>query len=124
MKLHSVFLAVSALLSSTLAEASDTRILGQQLLMLCKANMGGGGNSIDAAECLGFVVGVAGTFDCEESNHGFRWNSSASVSQPRLAALVIQYLETHPKAQKEEAHLAIGAALQEAFPCLPKAASN
>ncbi len=123
-RLLSTFAAVLALSTGTTAMAADTHITGQQLLSLCTANMGGAGNPLEAAECLGFVVGVANTFDCTEDNHGYRWDSSVDVSQPRLAGITINYLQDHPTARAEEAHRVIGAALQEAFPCKPKAAAN
>ena len=123
-RMISIFAAVLALSAGTAAQASDIHITGQQLLSLCTANMGGRGNPMEAAECMGFVVGVADTFDCTEDNHGFRWNSSADVTQPQLAGLAIHYIQDHPTARSGEAHRAIGAALQEAFPCKPKAASN
>ena len=119
-------LAAAALAMSVLSAggAAAEGLSGQQLLSLCTANQGGQGNPMEAAECLGFVVGVADTFDCTEDNHGYTWNSSADVSQPQLAGLVISYLQNHPASRTEEAHRAIGAALQESFPCTPKQAVN
>ena len=64
--------------------ASDTHITGQQLLSLCTANMGGRGNPMEAAECLGFVLGVSDTFDCVETLHGFTWNSTTKANQTQL----------------------------------------
>ena len=123
-KVLPLFAAVLSLSAASAAMASDARMTGQQLLSLCTANMGGRGNPMEAAECLGFVVGVADTFDCTEDNHGYRWNSSADVSQPQLANLTVHYIESHPTTLSGEAHKAIGAALQQAYPCKPKSASN
>lgn len=92
-------------------------VTGQQLLSLCTANMWGKGKALEAAECLGFVVGVSDTFNCEQSDHGFTWDSERGVSQPRLVATVIQWLQTHPDSLTFEAHRVVGAALQNAYPC-------
>lgn len=122
-----VLFATAAVLSLSIGsatQAADIHVTGQQLLSLCTANLGGQGNPMEAAECLGFVVGVADTFDCVEKNHGYTWNSSVQASQPQLAGIVINYLQNHPAALNEEAHRAIGAALQESFPCTPKRVAN
>lgn len=122
---YKVGLLLAAVLSTSLsnAHAADTQILGQQLLSLCTANMGNNGNAYEAAQCMGFVLGVANTFDCNETNHGYKWNSGVDVSQPGLVFQVVKYLKTHPSARAVDAHMVIGAALQDAFPCKKKSAS-
>jgi len=92
-------------------------VTGQQLLSLCTANMWGKGKSLEAAECMGFVIGVSDTFNCQQSDHGFTWDSQTGASEPRLVAVVIQWLQTHPESLKFEAHRVVGAALQSAYPC-------
>lgn len=99
------------------APASASTMTGRQLLSLCTANMNGKGNPLEAAECMGFIIGVSDTFDCVEENHGFTWDSAASVSQPRLVATVVEWLQDHPAALDYEGHRVVGAALQTAFPC-------
>ncbi len=113
-------LMLAAVLSTSMssAHAADTKILGQQLLTLCTANMGNAGNPFEAAQCMGFVVGVANTFDCEETNQGYKWDSSVDIGQPGLVYQVVKYLKTNPAARTIDAHKVIGAALQEAFPCI------
>lgn len=112
-----LFAAFTALAMLPAGTVSAAQVTGQQLLSLCTANMGGQGNPLEAAECMGFIVGVADTFDCVESNHGFTWNSSANVGQPRLVYLVVEWLHKHPDAVAYEGHRVVGAALQDAFPC-------
>lgn len=102
---------------SPLVQATAAQVTGQQLWSLCTANMWGKGNPLEAAECMGYIVGVADTFNCTQSDHGFRWDSNANVSQPRLVALVVHWLDQHPAALSYEAHRVVGAALQDAFPC-------
>ena len=97
--------------------ASAGTITGGQLYAMCTANMGGSGDPLFAAECMGYVVGASDTFDCVEKNHGYTWNSSAMVSQPHLVTVVLQWLDAHKDGKNTEAHKVIGAALQDAFPC-------
>jgi hypothetical protein len=97
--------------------AASATITGGQLYAMCTSNMGGSGNPMLAAECMGYVVGVSDTFDCVEKNHGYTWNSSAMVSQPHLVTVVLQWLDTHKDGKNTEAHKVVGAALQDAYPC-------
>ena len=123
---YRIGLLFAAVLSTSMssAHAADTQVLGQQLLSLCTANMGNNGNAYEAAQCMGFVVGVANTFDCKATNHGYKWNRAVDVGQPGLVFQVVKYLKTHPAARAVDAHIVIGAALQDAFPCNKKSASN
>lgn len=97
--------------------AAAAQVSGQQLLSLCTANLNGKGNALEAAECMGFIVGVSDTFDCVEKNHGFTWNSLAASSQPQLVKIVVDWLHKHPASLNYEGHRVVGAALQNAFPC-------
>ena len=97
--------------------ASAGYVTGSDLSMMCKANMGCAGSPVVAAECLGYVVGVADTFDCTEQLHGFNWNPKKNVSQMQLVHTVIRWLDSHPAALAYESDGLIGAALAEAFPC-------
>ena len=108
----------------SVAPASAANVSGQQLLTLCTAGVDGSGNALEAAECMGFVVGVADTFDCIEDEHGFTWNSSAGASQPQITRIVMQYIQSHPAARSDSGHVAVARALAEAFPCPSRAASN
>ena len=124
MILHRLFVAVLAMTVLAGGPATAANVTGQQLLSLCTANMGGGGKPLEAAECMGYVVGVADTFDCVEDEHGYRWNSKAEVTQPKLTLLVIQYIASHPEALAGTGHISVAQALANAFPCPAKAASN
>lgn len=97
--------------------ATAAQVTGQQLLSLCTANMWAKGNALEAAQCMGYIVGVADTFNCTQGDHGFTWDSSADFSQPQLVVLIVNWLDRHPASLSYEAHRVVGAALQEAFPC-------
>jgi hypothetical protein len=109
--------AVLVVAAAVAAPASAAPVSGQQLLSLCTANMWGKGHPFEAAECMGFVVGVSDTFNCAQNDHGFTWNGAEGVSEPRRVAVVVQWLQNHPEALQFEGHRVVGAALQEAFPC-------
>ena len=113
-RLATILLA-SALLSP--APASAGFVSGEQLLDICKADSQGAGNPLKSAECLGFVIGVADTFDCVEKLHGFTWDSTAKVAQPQLVKTVVDWLDKHPTSLAYEADGLVGAALSETYPC-------
>lgn len=115
MKLLSALpLALGLLLPGTAHAAAQT---GAQLYAMCTANMGGNGNPLLAAECMGYIIGVADTFDCVEKNHGFTWNARSKINQPELVTVVLQWIDAHKESRSEEAHKVIGAALQNQYPC-------
>lgn len=108
-------LFASAMLASSPASAGF--VSGSQLVDICKADQQGAGNPLMAAECLGFVIGVADTFDCVEKLHGFTWDSKADASQTQLVKTVVTWLDGHPNVLAYEADGLVAAALSEAYPC-------
>lgn len=116
--------ALLMFLSVPYAQAADLSVSGQQLLSLCTSNMGGDGDALGAAECMGFVVGTAGSFNCMDDLRGFTWDSSAELGQPRLVALVVQYIQENPSMLQGDGHRAVAAALQRSFPCPGNVTSN
>lgn len=121
-------LLTAAVLALGLASAGEAaaagRLTGQQLLGLCTANMNGRGNPMAAAECMGFVVGVADTFSCVEDVAGYRWKPTAQVSQPQLVRIVVLRIRSDSGALSGAAHLAVAKALSSEFPCAPEADGN
>lgn len=107
-----------ALATSPAAANHKGHMPAEQLYRLCTQNMGSGGNRLEAGECVGYIVGIADSFDCNEASHGHRWNSDgAHDSQMTLVATVIQYLDEHPLAMAQDAHRVVSTALENAFPC-------
>ena len=117
-KILATVLAVMCLSTGQAAAASVT---AQQLMSLCTANMGGNGNELEAAECLGFIVGVADTFDCIDATQLFNRTNSGKVSQPQLVSYVVGYIQGNPASKKAEAFAVVGLALAPYFPCQAKA---
>ena len=118
---HHVLAASLVLTSLPVGEAAAATVTGEQLLYLCTSNMGGRGNPLASAECMGFVVGVADTFDCVDATQLFNRDNSAKVSQPLLVSHVVEYLTKYPDAQKRKAFEVVGLALASYFPCQPTA---
>lgn len=101
----------------TAPPASAGFVSGAQLIEICKADEQGAGNPLLAAECQGFVLGVADSFDCVEKLHGFTWNGTTKVSQTQLVNTVVTWLDHHPDTLAYEADGLVAAALSDAFPC-------
>ena len=120
-KPHHFLAAVLAFSSLSTGEAWAASVTGEQLLYLCTANMGGKGNALLSAECMGYIVGVADTFDCIDATQLFNRTNSEKVSQPKLVEHVVIYLQKHPAARKREAFEVVGLALTKHFPCQPTA---
>jgi len=117
MRQYCLFAAVPALMGLLSGAAPAAEVSGQQLLSLCSAKLDGRDNSLEAAECTGFVIGVADSFDCTEPNHGFTWKSDATFTQSQLVVIVVDWLHRNPDAISGDGSHAVGAALQDAFPC-------
>ena len=109
--------AVLVLMCLSTGQATAASVKAEQLMSLCTANMGGNGNELEAAECLGFIVGVADTFDCIDATQLFNRTNSDKVSQPQLVSYVVGYIANHPTAKDAEAFAVVGLALAPYFPC-------
>lgn len=114
-RLHIASLLALTLIAPASAEAGY--LTGGELAKLCRSNMGGHGHVLEAAECLGYIVGVADTFDCVEELHGFHWNRDAQASQVQLVSAVLRWLDAHPSSLAYDSAGLVSAALAEAYPC-------
>ena len=113
-----ILLAVCAVVSMTpIEEARSGYLSGSDLLESCKPRVIDAVYRLKVAECRGYVVGVADTFDCSRAVIGVRWNSRIVVSQEELVNTVIRWLNAHPRQLHYQADGLIAAALSEAFPC-------
>lgn len=112
-----LFAAFIALAAFPLAQAEAGFVSGKDLHEICEADQKGSGDPLRSAECLGFIMGVADTFDCTETLHGFNWDSSKQVDQHRLVKVVDTWLDKHQHRLAYEADGLVAAALAESFPC-------
>lgn len=92
-------------------------VSGWDLLEVCKAGPGSPTWQMKAAECFGYVVGVADTFDCQDHLHGFTWNSTTKAPQQSVVKMVVDWLDHHPSTLQHESDGLVAAALHEAYPC-------
>ena len=109
--------AAMAVAAAPPAPALAGFVAGTDLISICKTQASDPVYRLKAAECLGYIVGVADTFDCTDQLHGFHWNSSAPVSQTELVTVVTQWLDQHTDRLSYESDGLIAAALSTAFPC-------
>ena len=117
-RIWTILLAVCAVASmNPVVEARSGYLSGSDLLESCKPRVIDAVYRLKVAECRGYVVGVADTFDCTRSVVGGRWNSRVVVSQEELVNIVIRWLNAHPRQLHYQADGLIAAALSEAFPC-------
>lgn len=105
------------LAANPIHEAQAGFVSGWDLLALCKAHPDDPSWRIKPAQCFGYVIGVAVTFDCKDTLHGFHWDGTTKTSQQVLARKVASWLNDHPKVLNHESDGLITAALGEAIPC-------
>lgn len=98
-------------------DAESGYLSGLDLLDTCKPHVIDAVYRLKVAECRGYVIGVADTFDCSRAVIGVRWESRTSISQEELVTIVIRWLNAHPGQLHFQADGLIAAALSEAFPC-------
>lgn len=68
--------------------------------------------------CLGFVAGVADSFDCADTNFGYTWDRDQyNVTVGQLKKVSEKYLRDHPESLHLAAASLVARALSEAFPC-------
>lgn len=99
-------------------------VSGGDLLASCTPAQADPVYRLKVAQCRGYVIGIADTFDCKIQASGFVWNSSTAGRQRDLVDAVVAWLKQHPQHLGYQANGLVAAALSEAFPCGRKAASN
>lgn len=109
-------LAVALTLSST-SQALSGFVSGRDLLDICSPQRADPVYRLKVAECRGYVIGIADSFDCFRQSSGFSWNGSKSTSQVALVNNVVEWLSAHPENLKLQADGLVAAALAEAHPC-------
>ena len=90
---------------------------GRNVLASCNPSAADPVYRLKVAECRGYVIGIADSFDCNEASLGFTWNSVTAASQRDLVDHVITWLRAHPDSLGYQANGLVSAALAEAFPC-------
>lgn len=114
---HTFAAAIAAIALLPTGPANAGYVSGWDLLEICKANPEDPAQKLKQAQCMGYVIGVADTFDCQDKLHGFTWDSTSHVSQTALVEIVIDWLNANPDKLQRESDGLVGAALHEAYPC-------
>ena len=99
-------------------------VSGMDLLTSCSPQAADPLYRLKVAECHGYVLGIADTFDCTSQQAGFKWNSSTRTTQGDLVDAVTAWLRSHPDKLNYQANGLVAAALSEAFPCGQASASG
>lgn len=107
--------ALSALCFASGAEAGF--LSGMDLLAICAPARADPGYRLKLAECRGYVIGVADTFDCRNQLLGFHLQTNTQVQQRDLVDVVLARLRRNPQYLGYKADGLVAAALSETFPC-------
>lgn len=111
------FLLVLAIVFLLAPRVSAGFVSGHDLLASCRPRASDPVSRLRLAECRGYVVGIADSFNCGRAYLGFRWNSSAEATQGDLVTTVITWLTKHPDTLDFQANGLVAAALSDAHPC-------
>lgn len=113
-------IAAAAIVAAALAGPQPAQagfVTGWDLLQVCKTNPQQAGAGLYTAQCRGYVIGVAETFDCSEPLHDFHWNNSDKVSPEDMVKTVTTWFNAHPQTLHHGANGLVAAALSESYPC-------
>ncbi len=121
---RAVLIVFASTLCSTVGSnyaLSDSISLGSGagLLEACDAkNLSTSRNFPAFNYCLGFIMGVADSFSCEEPiMSGFRWQPIEDGNAEQFRKVVVKFLNEHPEHLHLRSGSLVAAALSEAFPC-------
>jgi len=95
------------------SQAARSMYTGSELLDFCSKDQ-----EPDWGVCLGFIVGVSSSFDCEQLLLGrFSFQPPDGATAGQMKKIVIKYLNERPEKLHLPAASLAAAALSEAFPC-------
>jgi hypothetical protein len=109
--------AATAIMLNQAGSAAAGFISGADLRESCRPQKIDPVYRLKVAECRGYVVGIADSFDCERPGRRLAWNSRATVSQEDLVNTVLAWLDGHPDALQFQADGLVATALSQAYPC-------
>lgn len=108
-----VVLAVPILLTPVQAGV----LSGEDLIGICEPAKADPLYRLKLAECAGYIVGVADTFDCTNKTLGFTWDSTKYNNQRKLVTGVLDWLHFHPSVLHYQASGLVASALSGSYPC-------
>ena len=68
---------------------------GEDLIGICEPARADPVYRLKLAECTGYIVGVADTFDCSNKTLGYTWDSTRFRNQRKLVDGVVGWLHMH-----------------------------
>lgn len=113
---HLVIAAVFAL-QLQLVPAQAGIMSGEDLIGICEPAKVDPVYRLKLAECAGYIVGVADTFDCTNKTLGFTWDSTKYNNQRKLISGVLEWLHLHPNVLHYQASGLVASALSGKYPC-------
>ena len=90
---------------------------GEDLIGICEPAKADPLYRLKLAECAGYIVGVADTFDCTNKTLGFTWDSTKYNNQRKLVTGVLDWLHFHPNVLHYQASGLVASALSGSYPC-------
>jgi hypothetical protein len=109
-----MMVAILSIVGSTTTHSEPAGVTGADLQSDC----GGANTSMGFNYCLGFIVGIASSFNCERpSMDDLRWKPSEGLNAAQLRKVFVHWLENHPQYLHLRREYLVAAALSEAFPC-------
>lgn len=112
-----VAMATVAIVLEQAGSAVAGYVTGAELRDTCRPQTVDPVYRLKVAECRGYVLGIADSFDCARPLRQPAWNSQSAVSQEDLVNTVLVWLDRHPQSLAFQADGLVAAALSEAFPC-------
>jgi hypothetical protein len=109
--------AATALLMHSIGTAQAGVLTGNELLGICEPAKADPVFRLKLAECTGYIVGVADTFDCTNETLGFNWDSTKFNSQQKLVDGVLEWFHLHPHVLHYQASGLVASALSGRYPC-------
>ena len=120
-----ILLAAIMVVGVCLAPSAEAGFVsGADLLGICSPAKVDPVYRLKVAECRGYVIGVADTFDCSNPATEFTWNSETSVTQEGLVVAVVKWLRKNPQNLRYQANNLVAAALSTEFPCSRQESKN
>jgi len=115
----SILLVFGVMLAGNSAHAQRSNYqfeTGNTLLEKCESRQGTTGYYI----CLGYLVGVADTFDALRPTTRFDYCLREGATNAQLQRVVVKYLKEHPEELDLSAGWLVVLALTDAFHCSPE----
>ena len=114
---HVALVALIALSAGFEGPAQAGAMSGEDLVSICEPARADPVYRLKRSECVGYIIGVADTFDCKNKALGFNWDSTTYNDQQKLVGTVMDWLHLHPNVLNYQASGLVASALAGKYPC-------